>query len=401
MASNNHSSAKSNAALSFSEADWDALVELSDAQLSDDPNGAKAYAYVACAHQQLGHKNDAEQFVQKSQEHGCPPETIAHILIAGVHHSLGRALLLNKKIDEAEFHFLEALKVTGLDIKPLQAHDIAVREMIELGLLPDAANKIAHHTDELRSIPRPPSDLSKLAILDSELRLLKHEFTVALTRGQLYKSPTDHTPNSADLKNRSMAQLGQDLWALETCGHKRGGFFVEFGATDGVTLSNTYLLEKEFDWSGLLAEPNPKFLRELKKNRQTTVSDACIGATTGEDVEFIFADVFGGMSKHADADGHGDRRSAYKDAGELTVLTTISLHDFLRKHEAPKQIDYISVDTEGSEYEILKEFPFDEWDVRCWTVEHNFAPIREDIHALFISHGYTRVEAQWDDWYYR
>ena len=80
-------------------------------------------------------------------------------------------------------------------------------------------------------------------------------------------------------------------------------------------------------------------------------------------------------------------------------LTTNSLEDFLEKHDAPRQIDYLSIDTEGSEYEILAAFPFEDWDIRLITVEHNFTPMREDIRTLLERHGYVRQEVEWDDWY--
>src|SRR5436189_1252600 len=55
--------------------------------------------------------------------------------------------------------------------------------------------------------------------------------------------------------HRSHAQLFQDLFVLETVKEKRDGFFVEFGATNGVDLSNTALLERDYGWKGILAEP--------------------------------------------------------------------------------------------------------------------------------------------------
>jgi hypothetical protein len=81
------------------------------------------------------------------------------------------------------------------------------------------------------------------------------------------------------------------------------------------------------------------------------------------------------------------------------VVTTVSLDEFLRKHNAPRTIDYLSIDTEGSEYEILKSFPFDQWEIRLITVEHNFTPIRASIRELLTAKGYVCREAQWDDWY--
>ena len=71
----------------------------------------------------------------------------------------------------------------------------------------------------------------------------------------------------------------------------------------------------------------------------------------------------------------------------------------LRRMSAPREIDYLSIDTEGSEFAILAAFPFDQWTIHLITVEHNYSPDRERLHALLTERGYTCTEAQWDDWY--
>lgn len=164
-------------------------------------------------------------------------------------------------------------------------------------------------------------------------------------------------------------------------------------------LSNTYLLEQGYDWTGLCAEPNPAFFEKLQRNRRCLTLPDCIGPRSGEEVEFVLADEYGGFARHAELDNHASRRAAYRESGGLIRLTTIALDDFLRKHGAPRRIDYLSIDTEGSEYEILSAFPFEEWDIRLLTVEHNFTPIREDIRRLLEGHGYVRTKMKWDDWY--
>jgi hypothetical protein len=83
-------------------------------------------------------------------------------------------------------------------------------------------------------------------------------------------------------------------------------------------------------------------------------------------------------------------------------VPTVTLNDMLEEHGAPAVIDYASIDTEGSEFDILSALDFDRWSFRVMTIEHNFAPQREDIHKLLTEKGYRRVlEAisRFDDWY--
>jgi hypothetical protein len=85
-------------------------------------------------------------------------------------------------------------------------------------------------------------------------------------------------------------------------------------------------------------------------------------------------------------------------------VDTVSLNDLLAYHDAPRAIDYLSIDTEGSEFPILAEFDFASYEVSVLTVEHNYGPNREKTKALLESHGYVR---KWeeisnvDDWYVR
>jgi FkbM family methyltransferase len=108
--------------------------------------------------------------------------------------------------------------------------------------------------------------------------------------------------------------------------------------------------------------------------------------------ELSTVDIFSGK------DFHRKRRAV----GEKYEVQTISLNDLLIKHQAPKYIDYLSIDTEGSEYEILKAFNFNEFSIQIITVEHNYSPQRELIFALLTSHGYKRKYeniSEFDDWY--
>jgi FkbM family methyltransferase len=197
------------------------------------------------------------------------------------------------------------------------------------------------------------------------------------------------------------SQLGQEIFALIENGFKRDGFFVEFGATNGLELSNTHLLEKEFGWTGILAEPAKTWHEELVKNRSCNIDTQCVWSKSGEILSFHESDiaVLSTLNSLSTApDGNKD----YRTKGKKYDVQTISLEDLLRKYSAPKTIDYLSVDTEGSEYEILSNFNFDAYEIRTITCEHNYMPDREKIYTLLTSKGFFRVQtgkSKWDDWY--
>ena len=92
------------------------------------------------------------------------------------------------------------------------------------------------------------------------------------------------------LKNSqiSKAQLFQDLFFLFIHDEAQNGTYLEFGATNGVTLSNSFTLEKNFGWTGVLAEPSPQWHSELFKNRPNTkIITECIYSETGKEMDFF------------------------------------------------------------------------------------------------------------------
>lgn len=205
----------------------------------------------------------------------------------------------------------------------------------------------------------------------------------------------------------SASQLHQDLFVLSHLSFKRDGYFVEFGATDGISLSNTYLLEKFFNWNGILAEPAEVWHESLRHNRSSAIETCCIWAESGK--TFLFNEVEGVSGKdHALSTlsmfNRSDNHKKKRKRGREYEVDTISLIDLLKKYEAPKRIDFLSIDTEGSEYEILSNFDFDEYNIEIICVEHNYTDLRIKINRLLSHHGYKRLHPElslWDDWYVR
>jgi FkbM family methyltransferase len=186
----------------------------------------------------------------------------------------------------------------------------------------------------------------------------------------------------------SFAQIKQDLWVLHETRRKTGGYFVEFGAADGISLSNTYLLERDFAWQGILVEPNPVWHAELARTRKAIVDFRCVYRTTGARIDFAATRhaALGTITEFIAADGHARSRSDH----QVIQVETVRLGDLLRSHGAPRYIDYISIDTEGSELEILQAFDFAEWDVMLLSVEHNGSRQAAPLDRLMDRNGYER-----------
>lgn len=212
----------------------------------------------------------------------------------------------------------------------------------------------------------------------------------------LKKKPPPRVPSFVG--TISQAGDAQDLWVLSETNFKRGGFFVEFGALDGVRWSNTHLLERYLDWAGILAEPIPKFHESIQKNRKATFSPKCVWSRSGEILSFQVCK----QRILSTIEGFEESSDHNRIVLETIRVDTISLNDLLTENGAPRHIDYISVDTEGSELEILSTFDFERFRVDLFSVEHNYSDREPRIDALFAAQGYERVHAEHsngDGWY--
>lgn len=205
----------------------------------------------------------------------------------------------------------------------------------------------------------------------------------------------------------SRSQIFQDLFVLFNLEEKRNGSFLEFGATDGVELSNSFLLESNFGWKGVLAEPNPRWHKNLKINRpNSTIITECIYSETGKDLDFYVSDV-GALStieqfRQSDISSMPGNANTRNSKGYNLNVPSISLNDVFIKYFNAAPIDYMSVDTEGSELLILENFDFPQFSPRIVTVEHNFTDTQDKLDRLFEENNYIRVfkeHAQFDAWY--
>jgi FkbM family methyltransferase len=260
-------------------------------------------------------------------------------------------------------------------------------------LRPDRNQRsLARKALESRSVE--PAAFGECLAGDERLELL------AALIGQV---PEQRRPEFLGEVGYSRSQLMQDLFVLSELGSRReDGFFVEFGAADGVALSNSWLLEKRLGWRGILAEPALCWHASLARNRGCAIETACVWSCSGEQLDFDEVDIgeFSTLSDFAQADAHAQARESKR----RYQVPTISLNDLLHRHGAPAEPDYLSIDTEGSEFAILQELDFSRYNFKVITCEHNHTPMRDKIRRLLESAGYQRKHeklSRFDDWYVR
>jgi len=208
--------------------------------------------------------------------------------------------------------------------------------------------------------------------------------------------------------HRSHSQALQDLFVIFFLNYVgKAGYFVEIGAADGKHFSNTLLLEK-IGWKGILVDPvdysGSDLIRNSIKDKRCVYSESGLKLKFKEQTKFEL-DPEGPQTK--EFSGLYNHLSDYAKnliSGLTYEVETVSLNDLLEGHGAPTKIDYISIDTEGSEFEIIKNFNFSKYNVEIFTIEHNTASYREDIIKLLESKKYFRIPPGYftpgfEDWY--
>ena len=203
------------------------------------------------------------------------------------------------------------------------------------------------------------------------------------------------------------SQLYQDVFADYLIGTIYDKTFLEFGATDGLDLSNTHLLENYSKWKGVLAEPDPQWHKQLKKNRPNTkIITDCIWKKSGESLDFLSSQ--DGVLSTINLFRDNDKKSMPSNAVsrnkkfQTIKVNTLSLNDLIKNEFNNISPSYISIDTEGSEYEILKNFNFSKYNPIFLTIEHNFTNNQKYLDELMINNGYTRIFRKitsFDGWY--
>ncbi|MEK0436664.1 MAG: hypothetical protein RLZZ530_630 [Pseudomonadota bacterium] len=195
-----------------------------------------------------------------------------------------------------------------------------------------------------------------------------------------------------NLNEYFFSQAGQDKFInnLFFRGMKNG-FFVEIGAYNGIDGSNCYFFEKFLNWSGLAIEPSPSQFLSLQKNRRCKCINKAV-AKKSEKIEFI--DVIKGYTAMS-----GINNSSYQKTLEIikkdlrTVLDKkiIQAATFSEIVEYNYLIDYLSIDVEGGEMDILESIDFNLYKIKVLSVENNY-PNEINYEKYLSEKGFNYID---------
>lgn len=193
--------------------------------------------------------------------------------------------------------------------------------------------------------------------------------------------------------NKSYSQYGQDIYVYSTffIGEKNG-FFVEVGADDGVDKSNTLFFEN-IGWKGICVEPSPVRFKSLQKNRGCVLINKAIHT---EIKDFDFIDIVGygkGLSGIIESyhPKHFERIETETTDNKEPIsktkikVSSIPLSEVLEMNNV-NFINYLSVDVEGGEHEVLKSIDFEKVLIDVIGVENNYG--NEIIKTFLFERGY-------------
>lgn len=198
----------------------------------------------------------------------------------------------------------------------------------------------------------------------------------------------------------SYSQYKQDIIIDFLLSKKNNGVFLDIGAHDGVSLSNSLFFEKHRNWTGVCIEPNPSVFEKLKKNRNCRMKNCCISDKQGN---VVFRKVSGSAEMGSGILDFFDNKhierinkaiSQYGGSYEDISIKCENLSTILDEFNIRK-IDYCSIDTEGAELQIVKSIDFEKYDISAFSIEKG----NKEVTRYLKSKGYRCAKSMVDNFY--
>ncbi|MCC7377398.1 MAG: FkbM family methyltransferase [Verrucomicrobiales bacterium] len=195
------------------------------------------------------------------------------------------------------------------------------------------------------------------------------------------------------------SHIGQDAWVATCLAGKRAGFFLDIGAFDGLTISNTYALERDLGWKGICVEPNPRYYARLCACRECVAVNVALWTESNRRLSFVDAHGLSAIEAYKDGDSNRERRS--NSTMPVIEVDTLTPNDLLARFKAPAVIDYLTLDVEGAEMDVLSVLDLNRWRFGLMTIEHNHDRERQErIRAHLAGYGYEVVDNRNDDFFF-
>ena len=205
--------------------------------------------------------------------------------------------------------------------------------------------------------------LEKTAKLDCYLGLLEFKETIEAGGGGGY----------------FQGQMGQDYIAYLALKNKKNGFYIDIGANDGKTFSNTYIFE-QLGWDGICVEANPNTFKKLQENRKCHMYNCAVVLNSTGTAKFITSSVSGlDTLEMFDADYQKAKRTSIGiNETEVIEVKTMTFNDIMKDFKDITYIDFMSLDIEGGEVDVLNSIDFNKYSFGLLTIEfsgHTYEPI--------------------------
>lgn len=181
---------------------------------------------------------------------------------------------------------------------------------------------------------------------------------------------------------------------------KTDGYFVEVGAYDGITTSNTWGLAKA-GWNGLYIEASPdtaNVCKETHKMHKNIIVESCAVSNFEGVTKYYYGGDVGAITMNK------VNRAWRLDPNHNTTVPVYTLNTILKKYDWPKKYDLLVVDVEESEYDVLEVYNIYEWEPRVAIIETHEGEhpqsvyftdginlLAEKVSDYFISAGYTKI----------
>lgn len=216
----------------------------------------------------------------------------------------------------------------------------------------------------------------------------------------------DVNKNNAELKGwddgKYFGQWETDKYIEQYFPSVTNGICVEVGAANGIKGSNTLYFE-QLGWNALCIEPNPKQMESLLKHRKS-VFQCAVSNEPGKLNLTVFdvgeKNIMSSLTSLKPDDRLVEAHSHIINDSYDVKVDVRTLTEVLNICSFPTKINFISIDTEGTELDVLKGFNFDKYDVSLFVVENNYED--KDIEEFMNDNGYVRdIRYKINDFYIR